>query len=89
MSAIDFGDDDRENDIDDSAMYAIAPKVNTLRKEISSQLNDNHRGELVSIKLGSIAFVFVWTLMCLFYFRFGMVSALLLLVDLTLVNPVF
>lgn len=46
-AVIDFGDDDRENDIDDSTMYSLAPRVQALRNTIAGHLQDNRRGEIV------------------------------------------
>ena len=46
-AVIDFGDDDREEDVDDSNMYVLMPKVQTLRDEIERHLKDGRKGELV------------------------------------------
>ena len=46
-AVIDFGDDDREDDVNDSAMYALIPRVRVLREELRSHLQDGRKGELV------------------------------------------
>lgn len=46
-AVIDFGDDERESDIDDSTMYSLVPRVKELRDELAQYLNDGRRGELV------------------------------------------
>lgn len=46
-AVIDFGDDDREEDVDDSNMYVLMPKVQDLRDEIEYHLKDGRKGELV------------------------------------------
>ena len=46
-AVIDFGDDDRENDVTDAAMSALVPRVHTLRRELQRHLQDGRRGELV------------------------------------------
>ena len=46
-AVIDFGDDDREDDVSDSALMALLPTVNELRSEIEFHLKDGRRGELV------------------------------------------
>jgi tRNA U34 5-carboxymethylaminomethyl modifying GTPase MnmE/TrmE len=46
-AVIDFGDDDRENDIDDSDMWVLSPRVQSLCEELKGHLNDNHRGEII------------------------------------------
>ena len=46
-AVIDFGDDDRELDIDESAMTKLFPIVQQLRDEIEAHLKDGRRGELV------------------------------------------
>ena len=46
-AVIDFGDDDREGDINDDAMYALIPKVTILRDQLKTHLLDGRRGELV------------------------------------------
>ena len=46
-AVIDFGDDDREDDVSDSTMYALIPRVQTLRDELVGHLKDGRRGELV------------------------------------------
>jgi tRNA modification GTPase len=46
-AVIDFGDDDRENDIDDSVMWKICPKVRKLLDELNCHLKRAKQGELV------------------------------------------
>lgn len=46
-AVIDFGDDDREDDVNDGAMYSLLPRVKVLREELLSHLQDGRRGELV------------------------------------------
>jgi len=46
-AVIDFGDDDREGDINDDAMYTLIPKVSRLRDQLKTHLLDGRRGELV------------------------------------------
>ena len=46
-AVIDFGDDDREDDVSDATMYALLPRVQTLRDELIGHLRDGRRGELV------------------------------------------
>ena len=46
-AVIDFGDDDREDDVNDGAMYALLPRVRVLREELLVHLRDGRRGELV------------------------------------------
>lgn len=46
-AVIDFGDDDRENDIDDSVMWTLVPKVQSLRDELHKHLLKSSKGELV------------------------------------------
>lgn len=46
-AVIDFGDDDREEDVDDDALYQLLPSVKSLRDEIEYHLKDNRRGEIV------------------------------------------
>ena len=46
-AVIDFGDDDREDDINDSTMVALVPKVERLQKELTYYLQDGRRGEIV------------------------------------------
>lgn len=46
-AVIDFGDDDRESDIDDHAMDALYPMVTRLRNELLHHVQDNRRGEII------------------------------------------
>lgn len=46
-AVIDFGDDDRESDIDDSTMYVLTPRVSALRSELEYYLRDGRKGEIV------------------------------------------
>lgn len=44
---IDFGDDDREDDVSDDALDALIPRVKTLLKELEHHLQDGRKGEIV------------------------------------------
>jgi len=44
---IDFGDDDRESDVNDEAMWALVPRIEALRDELVHHLKDGRRGEIV------------------------------------------
>ena len=46
-AVIDFGDDDRENDINDDAMWVLTPRIQALRDELQSHLSDGRKGEIV------------------------------------------
>lgn len=46
-AVIDFGDDDRENDIDDNNMWVLTPRVEQLRVQLKKHLNNNQRGEII------------------------------------------
>jgi len=46
-AVIDFGDDDREDDVQDTAMLPLFPIVRQMREEIEKHLKDGRRGELV------------------------------------------
>lgn len=46
-AVIDFGDDDRENDINDDAMWALVPRVKSLRQIIHQSLSDDKKGEIL------------------------------------------
>ena len=46
-AVIDFGDDDREDDITDAAMTALVPKVRLLKEQLEVHLRDGRRGEIV------------------------------------------
>ena len=46
-AVIDFGDDDREDDVSDAALHALQPRVRTLLAELQRHLQDGRRGELV------------------------------------------
>ena len=46
-AVIDFGDDDRENDINDSAMWDLIPRIKELRFNFDSHLKDGKKGEIV------------------------------------------
>jgi hypothetical protein len=46
-AVIDFGDDDRENDIDDSAMWTLVPRVKALQEMIQRSLSDDKKGEIL------------------------------------------
>jgi len=46
-AVIDFGADDREDDVSDAALHALQPRVRTLLAELQRHLHDGRRGELV------------------------------------------
>lgn len=46
-AVIDFGDDDREEDVNDSALSALVPLVRNLRDDLEKHLRDGRKGELV------------------------------------------
>lgn len=46
-AVIDFGDDDREDDVNDSAMWALIPRVRELKSNFEAHLKDGKRGEIV------------------------------------------
>lgn len=46
-AVIDFGDDDREDDVNESAFAALIPKVEDLRADLLKHLSNSHRGEMV------------------------------------------
>ncbi len=46
-AVIDFGDDDREDDVDDGVMNLLIPIVLSLRSDIEKHLSDGGKGELV------------------------------------------
>ena len=46
-AVIDFGDDDREDGVDDSVMLTLVPRVEILCKEMKAFLNDKRRGEII------------------------------------------
>jgi tRNA modification GTPase len=46
-AVIDFGDDDRENDVNDDAMWALVPRVKALRDLIHNSLSDDKKGEIL------------------------------------------
>jgi tRNA modification GTPase len=46
-AVIDFGDDDREGDINDHAMDPLIPIVRNLRNELSRHLQDGRKGEII------------------------------------------
>ena len=46
-AVIDFGDDDRELDINESALSALIPRVRILQQELEMHLKDGRRGEIV------------------------------------------
>jgi len=46
-AVIDFGDDDREDDVNDSALDALMPRIGDLASAIQGHLLDGRRGELV------------------------------------------
>ncbi len=46
-AVIDFGDDDREGDINDSAMKPLIPIIEQLRSELLLHLRDGRKGEII------------------------------------------
>ncbi len=46
-AVIDFGDDDREDDVDDSVMWALTPRIQALRAQLLLHLVDGRKGEMV------------------------------------------
>ena len=46
-AVIDFGDDDREGDINDSAMNPLVPIISRLRNELEYHLRDGRKGEII------------------------------------------
>jgi tRNA modification GTPase len=46
-AVIDFGDDDREDDVSDAAMTALVPRIRQLKAELEAHLQDGRRGEIV------------------------------------------
>lgn len=46
-AVIDFGDDDREDDVNDDAMWALTPRIRKLKEELEYHLDDGKRGEIV------------------------------------------
>lgn len=46
-AVIDFGDDDREGDINDHAMDALLPIVRNLHAELLRHLRDGRKGEII------------------------------------------
>ena len=46
-AVIDFGDDDREDDVTDDALLVLTPKVQTLLEEVQHHLSHSKRGEMV------------------------------------------
>jgi tRNA modification GTPase len=46
-AVIDFGDDDREDDINDDAMWSLIPQVKELRSQLEVHLRDGRKGEIV------------------------------------------
>jgi tRNA modification GTPase len=46
-AVIDFGDDDRENDINDDAMAALTPTISKLKTELERFLHQAKKGEII------------------------------------------
>ena len=46
-AVIDFGDDDREEDVNDSAMWTLLPKIKLLKEELMTHLTDGRKGEII------------------------------------------
>ena len=46
-AVIDFGDDDREDDVNESVMWTIVPKVEELRNQLVNHMRDGRKGEIL------------------------------------------
>ncbi len=46
-AVIDFGDDDREDDINEGAMWELIPRIEKLRDDIKRHIADGRKGEIV------------------------------------------
>lgn len=46
-AVIDFGDDDREGDINDEAMVPLHPIIRNILNELRAHLSDGKRGEII------------------------------------------
>ena len=46
-AVIDFGDDDREDDVTEEACEKLYPKVRDLIQQLEHQTNDHRRGEII------------------------------------------
>lgn len=46
-AVIDFGDDDRESDVNDGVMWSLVPRIEVLRDDILKYVRDGRRGEIV------------------------------------------
>ena len=46
-AVIDFGDDDREDDVNDDALRALLPRVEALHSELQLHLHDGRKGEMI------------------------------------------
>lgn len=46
-AVIDFGDDDRENDVTDDACRVLYPRMERLLRDLNEHLDDGRRGEII------------------------------------------
>lgn len=46
-AVIDFGDDDRESDVNDDNMWALVPRIEVLRKDILTHYQEGRKGEII------------------------------------------
>lgn len=46
-AVIDFGDDDREDDINDDAMLVLIPRLEVMRRSMERHLRDGGKGEII------------------------------------------
>ena len=46
-AVIDFGDDDREEDVTDAACLPLYPRMKALLSELQGLLSDGRRGEII------------------------------------------
>eukprot|EP01038_Epipyxis_sp_PR26KG_P010159 gene10159-13666_t len=46
-AVIDFGDDDREDDVSDATFHQLTPRIKNLMQQLQHSLNTAHKGELV------------------------------------------
>jgi tRNA modification GTPase len=70
-AVIDFGDDDREDDINDSAMWALIPRIKKLRKGTLQSIVNYHSTRYCPLyDLGLIRFMYMSiSLICMSYFN--------------------
>ena len=46
-AVIDFGDDDREEDVNESVLHALSPRIAALRAQLQAHVRTSGRGEMV------------------------------------------